>query len=196
MYGMIGLSGTFSEWSRIGGDCLAASGHFDKVVMHALSRVGGRALYKIRKKGSEPFSLKRALTPLFSALVQSRNTHGDFHRLLVVETWVHGGLVGPGQVAVRKPPCAARALGDVLARELEVHAAEVGSRLLVPPGMQPRAPSGFCRSGASSHHRTCSRYCHASGRKSRVRANRSRAPPKSTRADAPRPSWRRNDGSA
>src|SRR5262249_1437892 len=57
--------------------------------------------------------------------------HRDFHRLLVVQARIDLRLVGAREIRLLESARAADALGDVLARELEVHAAEHAALLLV-----------------------------------------------------------------
>src|SRR5262245_5082226 len=57
--------------------------------------------------------------------------HRDLHRLLVVEPRVDGGLVSAGEIRLFQAAGAAHALRDVVAGELEVHAAEPAALLLM-----------------------------------------------------------------
>src|SRR5690606_6985549 len=53
--------------------------------------------------------------------------HGDFQRLLVVQARVDGGAVGALEVGIGQRAGAAGAFGDVLAGQLQVHAAQAGA---------------------------------------------------------------------
>src|SRR5690606_12890585 len=59
--------------------------------------------------------------------------HRELHRLLVVQTRVDLRLVRAREVGFLEAARAADALRDVVARELEVHAAQVAALLLVDP---------------------------------------------------------------
>src|SRR5690606_7743568 len=58
----------------------------------------------------------------------AHHQHRDLQRLLVVQARVDGGAVGAGQVGVGQVARAARAFGDVLAGEFQVHAAQARAR--------------------------------------------------------------------
>src|SRR5690606_37835313 len=60
--------------------------------------------------------------------VLAHDRHRDLERLLVVQARVHRGAVGALEVELAQVPGPARALGDVLAGELEVHAAQARAR--------------------------------------------------------------------
>src|SRR5690606_32404161 len=57
----------------------------------------------------------------------AHDRHGDLQRLLVVQARVDGGAVGALQVGVLEFARPAGALGDVLAGQLQVHAAQAGT---------------------------------------------------------------------
>src|SRR4051794_35681540 len=67
--------------------------------------------------------------PSRTAAQVARDAHRALERLLVVEPRVDAGLVGALEVDVRQAARAARALGDVLAGELDVDAAQVRAEL-------------------------------------------------------------------
>src|ERR1700722_20262437 len=89
-----------------------------------------------RKAGNE--GLARLGAPLIRppALATLRNQHGQLERLLVVQPRIDGRPVCPLQVPIGKATGAPRALGDVLAGELDMHTAEVGPHFRVDPERQ------------------------------------------------------------
>ena len=77
------------------------------------------------------------------------NPHGDFHGLLVVQARIHLGAVRLVQIALREAAGAADALGDVVARQLEMHAAEIAALLLVDAERVLPVPAGCDRTDGS-----------------------------------------------
>src|SRR5438046_771029 len=81
----------------------------------------------------------------------ARDPHRALERLFVVEPWIDPALVGTLEIGVRQAARTAGALGDVLAGQLDVHAAEPRAELGVereallelvddlvePPGLDP-----------------------------------------------------------
>ena len=61
------------------------------------------------------------------AAIVSGDQKGKFEGLFLVEAWIAVGSVVGRQVVICEALAAASALGDGLAGQLEVHAAEVGS---------------------------------------------------------------------
>ena len=64
---------------------------------------------------------------IMPATIMSSDQKGEFECLFLVEAGIAVGGVICGEVVIGEALAAAGALGDGLARELEVHAAEVGS---------------------------------------------------------------------
>src|ERR1043166_2828747 len=67
--------------------------------------------------------------PSLAAAQVARDAHGALERLLVVEARVDAALVGALEVDVGQTARAAGALGDVLAGELDVEAAQVRAEM-------------------------------------------------------------------
>ena len=63
--------------------------------------------------------------------MQSGNAHRDFHGLLIVQARIDGRLVSVRKIAIGQTTRATRALGNILARQLKVHAAKVTAHSLV-----------------------------------------------------------------
>src|SRR5580698_5817180 len=82
--------------------------------------------------------LRQLATPLIRppALTALSDQHSQLERLLVVQPRIYGRPVSPLQVCVGKATGAPRALGNVLAGELDMHAAEVRPHFRVDPECQ------------------------------------------------------------
>ena len=123
------------------------------------------------------------------------NQQRHFQRLLVVQTRVHVAAIGAAQVRLAQPAGAADALGDVLAGQLEMHAAEHRAQPAVNLERGARVRRGCRRSRGFSRRFASAACCRASGRNTRARSARDAEPLRPAAADTPRSGRRRSDGS-
>ena len=69
----------------------------------------------------------RAVTPI----APPRDPHRELERLLAIEAWIDLRTVGTGEIGIGQAACAAGALRDIVAGELDVNTAKIAAHLVM-----------------------------------------------------------------